>query len=82
MLALANKVEDKNNKRKLIFQSVLTQPEKSFVSEEPVEILVGGKIIVQEKTSKLLGVTINEKETWTNQINKKGGVIPSLNQRL
>ena len=62
MLALANKVEDKNNKRKLIFQSVLTQPENSFVFEEPVEILVGGKIIVQEKTSKLLGVTINEKE--------------------
>ena len=29
-----------------------------------------------------LGVTINEKENWSTQINEKGGVIPSLNQRL
>ena len=51
-------------------------------SESPVEIKVGGKNIAQEKTSKLLGVTINEKENWSTQINEKGGVVSSLNQRL
>ena len=38
-------------------------------AETPVEITVGGKNIVQEKSSKLLGVTINEKENWSTQIN-------------
>ena len=51
-------------------------------TDTPVEITVGGKTIIQEKSSKLLGVTINEKENWSTQINEKGGVISSLNQRL
>ena len=37
-------------------------------SDSPVEISVGGKTIVQEKSSKLLGVTINDKENWSTQI--------------
>ena len=51
-------------------------------SFSPVEINVGGQVILQEKSSKLLGVTINDKENWSNQNNEKGGVISSLNQRL
>ena len=51
-------------------------------SDSAMEINVGGKTIIQEKSSKLLGVIINEKENWSTQINEKGGVISSLNQRL
>ena len=43
---------------------------------------VGNKIIHKESSSKLLGVQIHESETWKTQINEKGGVIPSLKQRL
>ena len=51
-------------------------------SEEPLEIKIGEKQITQVPSSKLLGVQINDKENWKNQINEKGGVISSLNQRL
>ena len=30
----------------------------------------------------LLGITIGDNLKWTSQIHDKGGVIPSLNQRL
>ena len=46
----------------------------------PVEVKVGSEIISQAKSSKLIGVTINESESWEDQINGKGGVVSSLNQ--
>ena len=48
----------------------------------PVEIKVGKVKIIQEISSKLLGVYINENEKWNTQINGKGGVISCLKQRL
>ena len=49
---------------------------------EPVEIRVEVNTITQEKSSMLLGVQINDSETWDDQINGRGGVISALNQRL
>ena len=51
-------------------------------SETPIEIMIGDSKITQEKSAKLLGVTIQDSQKWTEQITGKGGVIPSLNQRL
>ena len=51
-------------------------------TQVPVEVTVGSEKISQSKSSKLLGVTINESETWEDQITGKGGVISALGQRL
>ena len=40
-------------------------------SETPVEINVGGNKIVQEKSAKLLGVTINENENWSTHLSEE-----------
>ena len=40
-----------------------------------VEVKVGSNMVTQQKSSKLLGVQINETETWEDQIKGKGGVI-------
>ena len=47
-----------------------------------IEVKVGANSITQQKSSKLLGVQINETKTWEEQINGKGGVVSALNQRL
>ena len=49
---------------------------------EPVVVNVGADKITQEKSSKLLGVIINESESWEDQISGIGGVLSSLSQRL
>ena len=51
-------------------------------SHTQVEVKVGQDTISQEKSSKLLGVIINESETWDDQINGRGGVVSALSQRL
>ena len=51
-------------------------------SNDPVKINVGTNVITQEKSSKLLGVTINDTESWEEQISGKGGVLSALSQRL
>ena len=50
--------------------------------EAPIKIKIGDSFIKQEKSAKLLGVKIEENQSWNEQINGKGGVISSLNQRL
>ena len=52
---------------------------------EPVdmcEILIGKEIIVQEKSAKLLGVTFEWNQKWSEHIYGSGGLLSSLNQRL
>ena len=48
----------------------------------PITINIGKEKITQEKQAKLLGMTMDEKQSWTSHIHGKGGVIPSLNSRL
>jgi hypothetical protein len=52
----------------------------NYESETKLEIRVGNSTIPQESSSKLLGVKINENETWKTQILEKGVVIPALKQ--
>ena len=47
-----------------------------------MEIQIDGEIVIQEQSSKLLGIIIEDSQKWDKQINGKGGVIPSLNTRL
>ena len=47
-----------------------------------VEVKGGANKVVQESSSKLLGVQINDSETWDDQINGKAGMVSALNQRL
>ena len=49
--------------------------------EEEVKVKVGESYITQEKTTKLLGVNIDDELGWKNQVYGKGGVISTLNQR-
>ena len=48
----------------------------------PVEIKIGNVTIQQEHQAKLLGMSINDKQKWSEQIRDPGGLIPTLNKRL
>ena len=45
------------------------------------EVQVGNAKVKQEKSAKLLGITIDENLRWNTQIYGKNGTIPSLNAR-
>ena len=49
---------------------------------DAITIKIGKDFIKQDNKAKLLGMTLDKKQGWTNQIQGKGGVIPSLNSRL
>ena len=44
--------------------------------------MLGGEILTQEKSAKLLGLTFDDNQKWQSQISGKGGMLSSLNQRL
>ena len=46
------------------------------------EILIGKEIVIQEKSAKLLGMTFESNQKWTEHIYGSGGLLSSLNQRL
>ena len=46
------------------------------------EILIGKEIVIQEKSAKLLGMTFESNQNWTEHIYGSGGLLSSLNQRL
>ena len=48
----------------------------------PVSIQVGNVIIKQEKSTKLLGMQIEDSQGWKEHFSGKGGLIASLNKRL
>ena len=48
----------------------------------PVEVRVNENIIVQEKSTKLLGMTIEENQGWKEHFYGKNGLISSLNKQL
>ena len=45
-------------------------------------IRVGDSIVTSSTHTKLLGVTVDEKQNWSEQFSGKGGLIASLNSRL
>ena len=49
---------------------------------DPISIKIGDEIVTQEKHAKLLGITFDDDLKWNTQMTGKGGVLPSLNQRL
>ena len=46
------------------------------------EVLVGNVMVKQEKSAKLLGVTMDDNLKWNTQIYGKNGTISSLNSRM
>ena len=55
---------------------------KAEIEANPLSIKVGTTIIKNSKSTRLLGVTIDEQQNWNEQFHGKGGLIPSLNKRL
>ena len=49
---------------------------------DPIEINIGKVKITQEKSAKLLGMTLDDSQNWTTHFYGKKGVFSSLNQRL
>ena len=49
---------------------------------DPITIKIGKEVITQEKTAKLLGMSLDDNQQWKTHITGTGGVISNLNQRL
>ena len=52
------------------------------VIEKEIKIKIGKEVITQARGAKLLGVNFDDNLKWKSQIYGKGGMLPSLNQRL
>ena len=50
--------------------------------EEQIKISIGPATITQEKSAKLLGMTLDDSQSWSTHFYGKGGVLSALNQRL
>ena len=61
---------------------ILNNKNGSTINQDKITVKIGKDSITQEDSAKLLGLTFNDKQNWTNQIHNKGGVIPSLNKRM
>ena len=48
----------------------------------PLQVRIGASTIKQEHSAKLLGITFNDKQTWSKHIHGTDGVISGLNKRL
>ena len=49
---------------------------------DPIKIKIGPATIIQEKSAKLLGMTLDDSQCWTSHFYGKNGVFSALNQRL
>ena len=49
------------------------------VKGDPVELHIGTAKIIQENSAKLLGMTLDDNQTWTTHFYGKGGVFSALN---
>ena len=68
------------NQKKTVF--MLLNHKIHDADELPIRIRVGENLIAQEKTTKLLGVMIEDNQGWKEQFYGKNGLISSLNKRL
>ena len=82
--------EDGNNVlRYMASNGLVANPKKTalvFINTKkqtvPIKIVIGGVEITQEQSAKLLGITFDDDLKWNSQIQGKGGMLSSLNQRL
>ena len=49
---------------------------------DTIKIKIGSAIVTQEKSAKLLGMTLDDAQTWNTHFCGKGGIMSALNQRL
>ena len=49
---------------------------------EPITFNIGKERITQEKSAKLLGMSLDNNQQWKTHISGTGGVISNLNKRL
>jgi hypothetical protein len=68
------------NQKKTLF--MLLNNKNQTPLSDPVSIRVGNTIIKQEKSTKLLGMTIEKNQCWKEHFFGKNGLISSLNKRL
>ena len=54
----------------------------NWTNSTVLQIKVGDVMVTQEKSAKLLGITVDDNQKWKTQIFGKGRVIFNLNQRL
>ena len=50
--------------------------------EEVITIKIGNELVKQEKSVKLLGISLDSNQGWKSQIYGPGGVIMSLKQKV
>ena len=60
----------------------LCKSDRDEAKINPLKVKIGPTTVTQEHSAKLLGITFNDKQNWSTQINGHGGVISSLNKRL
>ena len=53
-----------------------------FTVGEEITVKIGNEFMKQVKTAKLLGITFEGNQKWSEHIFGTGGVVASLNQRL
>ena len=68
--------------KNIIFKVNYIFIERIEFSPLQLSIKIGGEIITQERSAKLLGITFDDDLKWNSQIHGKGGLVSSLNQRL
>ena len=73
----------------IVFTGLVANPTKTAlllinnkVAGDPISIKIGTATITQEKSAKLLGMTLDDSQCWTSHFYGKGGVFSALNQRL
>ena len=75
VLKITLQIKDKPKKTALLFLN-----NKS--TGEPISIKIGEALITQERSVKLLGMTLDDSQSWTSYFYGKGGDFSALNQRL
>ena len=68
------------NQKKTVF--MLLNHKMTNKEAAPIQIRVGDNLVTQEKSSKLLGMTIEDNLGWKEHFYGKNGLINALNKRL
>ena len=69
------------NQKKTFFMLLNYKPKKGD-EDHKVSIRVDSEIIERERSTKLLGMTIEDNQCWKENFSGKSGLISSLNKRL
>ena len=66
------------SKTALMFLNIKT-PKKGVNNTDPISIMIGDTKVMQETSTKLLGIILDQDQKWNSQISS---LIASLNSRL